>query len=226
MASCLLCSQIATSEITLADLLSFRRLPEPVICGNCEDQFERIDQQRTCVQCGREQEQAQICQDCVRWPEDGFKNRALYHYNDQLKRFMSQYKFNGDYRLRVIFQTAMRRAIVAWHPEIVVPIPITPVTLYQRGFNQVAGLLEGIPVVEALRTKQREKGTPQADKNRQQRLLTPQPFLLNIENDQLANKRILIVDDVYTTGRTIRHAATLLRESGASTVHGLTLAHG
>ena len=51
---------------------------------------------------------------------------------------------------------------------------------------------------------------------------TVQPF--GRKSGVIANKRVLILDDVYTTGRTIRHAAALMYEAGASEVQGNTLA--
>lgn len=139
---------------------------------------------------------------------------------------MSQYKFYGDYRLRQVFQGKIKREVKQIKADLVIPIPINPITYQQRGFNQVAGFLEGVKTTAALATIEQDKQLPQSAKNRQQRLQMKQPFKLNLSTEKFNKKRILLVDDIYTTGRTIRHAATLLLDAGASEVMGLTLAHG
>lgn len=70
----------------------------------------------------------------------------------------------------------------------------------------------------------KKKIIAQSEKNRQQRLQTPQPFqIIASAQSVILNQDVLIVDDVYTTGTTIRHAANLIQTAGARSVSGLTL---
>ncbi len=226
MAECLLCHRNSQEQLTLWQLLNFQPVEHSLLCRACLGSLEAISPEQACAGCGRAWSD-QLCTDCVQWREpSNFKNRAMFQYNDLLKQYMSQYKFYGDYRLRKVFQTKIVHEVNQFKADLVVPIPIDAATQQRRGFNQVAGLLEPVKTVEGLMTLESDKQQPQSAKNRQERLKSKQPFKLNLKAEKFNKKRVLIVDDIYTTGRTIRHAATLLLDAGASEVMGLTLAHG
>ncbi|WP_160114445.1 ComF family protein [Lentilactobacillus kosonis] len=170
-----------------------------------------------------------VCTDCQKWiiRQDNFINTAIFAYDNSMQLFMKQYKFNGDYRLRLIFSAFMQAFINQRYKVenlVIVPVPVTETTLLQRGFNQVCGLLSEVKYMDCLTMKAISK-VPQSMKTRQDRLLTPQPFELrpNLYKN-LTGKNILIVDDIYTTGVTIRHAAKALSIVQPSKIMGLTLA--
>ena len=139
-----------------------------------------------------------------------------------MKEWMHRYKFDGDYLLRRVFCGELTAAALQLGADCIVPVPVTATTMATRGFNQVTGLLN-CRLSPLLVTISREKQA-QSTKNRQERLATSQPFQLASTTSSLAAKRVLVVDDVYTTGRTIYHAAALLRAAGAREVLGLSLA--
>lgn len=226
MTTCLLCHREIAAPLTLWQLINFQPITEQIVCTRCRQAFSAIDPQLGCQSCGRLSNQKK-CSDCERWSSEiEFSNRACYTYNTAMKAYMSQYKFNGDYRLRTVFQLEIQREIQASKCDVVVPIPLHPDTLAARGFNQVEGLIGELPMLRALTTISATKAQHQSAKNRKQRLTTAQPFKLAVDSMQLYRKNVLIVDDVYTTGRTIRYAAFLLKKAGATTVKELTLAHG
>ncbi|MBS0936288.1 ComF family protein [Lactiplantibacillus plantarum] len=223
MLACLLCHNIITTKFTLPWILSWQPVMRPVVCSVCWRQFVRIDRATACSKCGRAQKRPQPCTDCQRWPEIGpFHNEALFEYNDAMHDYFQRYKFQGDYQLRQVFAKIMQQAVVQRCAEICLVVPVTPTTLQTRGFNQVAGWLAA-PLAPGLMTQATAKSVPQSKKDRQARLRTPQPFKM-APNTILAGRRVLLVDDIYTTGRTMHHAATLLLKIGAKSVTGLTLA--
>jgi len=117
----------------------------------------------------------------------------------------------------------------ASEPEVIVPVPLHPWRLWKRGFNQSASLgevlsrLSGVPLVPpCLRRTRRTRS--------QTRMTTRQRFQ-NVANAfetasplAVRNKRVLLIDDVMTTGATLCAAAQALRKAGATTVWGLTVA--
>lgn len=228
MTSCLLCGSQLMPVIDLRVLLSFCPLQKSETCQRCWQKFTPIQQTHCCPECGRQQSGTTQCSDCRRWGRtDGFVNRALFAYDEVMQAFMVQYKFRGDYRLRRVFQSAFIDGVKTLEPDLVVPIPVHPDTLRTRGFNQVAGFLEGVSWRDMLTTVAEIKQTPQSSKQRADRLVMPQPFKLKDEQKNICvGKRVLVVDDIYTTGTTIRFAADILRQAGSLEVHGLTLAHG
>lgn len=205
------------------------RIVDADVCKHCLDEFQWI-KQVVCPGCGQSQSTNKLCIKCVAWQKQtGFviKNRALLSYNEAMQNYMKQYKFTGDYRLRRVFSHSMKQLIEQQKVEVVVPIPVEASTWHERGFNQVTGIIDGVNYLEALTTVQQVKSTKQSHKNRQERLATPQPFALTNDEQllrQLRGKRVGLVDDVYTTGRTIYHAAALIQTLGPASVVSVTLA--
>lgn len=223
MNNCILCGQKITFPISIAFLLSLKPIKHKPMCDKCENQFAKIDPERICQQCGREMESSGVCIDCVKWQSVGNSliNRSVYKYNDAMKEYMHRYKFTGDYNLRKSFATEFCSHIDT--KKIIVPIPVSEETMAERRFNQVIGLLEKIEIVEALNINQESK-TRQSSLNRKQRLKSSQVFKINDNmKDVIKDKEIIIVDDIYTTGTTMHHAAQVLLENGAKSVRGLTL---
>lgn len=64
----------------------------------------------------------------------------------------------------------------------------------------------------------------QAKKTKEERMLMPQPFEVNVDKTKIINKEIILVDDVYTTGRTMFHAAECLLPYQPKTIRTFTLA--
>lgn len=228
MKRCLLCSRPLQIPVSLGFLLSFKPYRRAEVCQNCQNQFQKIDRHRCCRYCGRAgQFPDRICRDCRLWQRTAtadFRNRGLYRYNSAMSDYMKHYKFNGDYRLRRAFQPEFNQQARASR-RLVVPIPVHPSTYRRRGFNQVRGLLGDVPMVNVLVTRNSRKHRPQSSKDRPSRLRMPQPFkMVEGGRQKIMNQNVLVVDDVYTTGTTIRHAARLLKFNGAKSVTGLTLA--
>ncbi|MFC6180407.1 ComF family protein [Lactiplantibacillus daowaiensis] len=223
--TCLLCQQPLTTKLTLAWVLSWQALPRPVVCDTCWHRFRPIESATACPTCGRAQAQRQVCQDCRQWPtEPRFYNQALFTYNDAMQAYFKAYKFGGDFRLRTVFQNVIQQRLAQLSGDLVVAIPVNPSTMQTRGFNQVTGWLSHGENTSLLKTKASHKAVGQAAKNRQDRLLTTQPFQLATSTPALTEQTVILVDDVYTTGRTIRYAAAELLENGAKAVIWLTLA--
>ncbi|MFC4761306.1 ComF family protein [Fructobacillus durionis] len=231
MFECLLCSKKMDVRPNLLLLLTGYVPVQERLCNDCWQNFKEIGTY-FCSGCGRVEKKKRYCLDCRKWQKRGMamlENQALYQYNEEMKDYMARYKFIGDYRLAPIFAGKMRRAIRRRVKEekidMILPIPLSEERMAQRGFNQVEAFL---PVfakkVDLLAVKASHK-IDQSSKSRSERLKTRQPFELKAGMaGQVAGKHILLVDDVYTTGRTLYHAAQLLRQAGARKVSSQTLA--
>lgn len=150
------------------------------------------------------------------------KNYAIYEYNDKMHDYFKNYKFNGDFRLRKIFQNDFM-IYFQKKSEVLIPIPVSESTFQERGFNQVIGFLEKLDFVDCLEVINEKSN--QSKKNRKERLKLQQPFSVKQNKKQfIRDKEIILIDDIYTTGSTLRHASNLLLSNGAKKVSSVTLA--
>jgi competence protein ComFC len=115
----------------------------------------------------------------------------------------------------------LKEALKKYSDYLICPLPLSKERFRERGFNQVCGCLESADCsyIELL---ERKEPSPQSEKSRAERLKMEQPFALKVENRKIRNQRVLLVDDVYTTGRTLFHGAEILYKNGAKTVKSLT----
>jgi len=114
-------------------------------------------------------------------------------------------------------------------PEIVLPVPLHLKRLKERGFNQ-SGLLAGelarrlgAPVsFNAIARKNRTQ--PQTRLNRKERLENVKGAFEIRRAQSVRGRRILLIDDVFTTGATLSECSRILkRKGGASEVHAVTV---
>lgn len=224
--NCLLCNAPLNYHLGILDLVKLAPLSFRVICRKCAKSFDQIDSAMACPGCSRPQTKGHLCPECQRWAKQygwHLHHAALYTYNEAMKKFMRRYKFQGDYRLRRVFQDEFCRQVQSYHADLVIPIPVTVTTMAIRGFNQVLGLLGPITVATDILAHQARDKVAQSHKTRHQRIATPQPFYL-INSTIIRDKKVLLVDDIYTTGRTLYHAANLIKQAGCREILSLSLA--
>ncbi|MBU8905983.1 ComF family protein [Desertibacillus haloalkaliphilus] len=240
MQRCLWCSERFYQQAKWRFI--FGREKEVKICNRCESGLSPIKKGAPiCRGCGRslaELEprfcQGEHCTDCLRWEESDVwrgvlvKNRSLYSYDSFLKEWMARFKFRGDVILADALGDQFRALYEKECPNhLIVPIPLSDERLYERGFNQAEVLARLIaePLPALMRTEHEQK---QSKKNRSERLaLMHQPFAINEElRGEISGQKVVLIDDIYTTGATVRQAAVVLKRNGAASVSSLTLARG
>jgi competence protein ComFC len=231
---CLYCHQLYSESWSWAAL--FGQNAEPLLCQSCTAKLKLIKGD-ICRICGRlfslfpeQYRQGDSCYDCIRWEEDEEwagvlqQNRSLYVYNDFLKVVIAKIKYRGDAELvKAFYPVARSKFKSIYLKSLLVPIPLSEERHYERGFNQayiiarsfnknVHNLLE--------RNTHEEK---QSKKNRHERMKKKDNPFIVIDKEPIKGHSVLLIDDVYTTGSTLRYAAKVLIEAGAKRVSSITL---
>ncbi|TWT28449.1 ComF family protein [Planomicrobium sp. CPCC 101110] len=134
-----------------------------------------------------------------------------------MKDFLHQYKFLQDIVLSEVFARQLRDELGKTKAAIV-PIPMHPDKLEERTFSQIDCMLEaaGLRYSQYLTKSEQVQGK----KTKKERMSAPDLFHWNGKN---VPRKILLVDDLYTTGTTLRHAAKELKKAGAEEISFLAL---
>ncbi len=231
---CLYCDEPIQDELSWFTLF-FHTKKHP-LCHKCRRKLARIEGS-TCRICCRPLAEMikryihnDICSDCVRWERHPYwagvldQNISLYRYNEFLKQLIARFKYRGDYILAHAFSEEIHSILATLSFDYLVPIPLSEERLLERGFNQASALAveAGFATDQLLK---RVHGEKQSKKSRQERIKHGQLFALS-EIRVPTNRSIVLIDDIYTTGATVRHAAMVLKQAGAKSVISFTLARG
>lgn len=203
------------------------------ICNVCREKLKPITGPR-CFRCSKplKREEQEYCKDCrkTRLFDQGI---GIFPYGSVLQESLFQLKYGkrqeyGSFygQIAAVYS---REIIRHWGVEIIIPIPLHRKRMEKRGYNQAELIAEAlgktlcIPVDSRL-MKRKVNTRPQKELDyRERKQNMKNAFFLKGENRY---RRILLVDDIYTTGSTIEAAAELLKRNGAENVFFLTIAMG
>jgi ComF family protein len=227
-AECLLCRGLLAG-----------RDADRIVCPVCRHRWRPV-RPPWCERCGQPEPHFGPCRLCTAWPAALHAVRSAVWLAQGAREAVHALKYGGLPRIADELAAAMNPPVVATDP-VVVPIPLAPRRLRQRGYNQsewlalALGRRWGLPVARNLLSRVRETATQTA--------LTPETRLANVAGAFAVRTQIpgwltpgwqpgvnrpwpvlILVDDVFTTGATLAEAARALEQAGARRVLGVTFA--
>ncbi len=220
--------------------------PRCPICGEvvrspdslCRDCFEKISfiSRPYCQHCGKPLESylanTCYCASCLSQKSPFRLCRAAIEYDDFSKKIILDFKFRDCLENKVMLARWLFMAgkdIFAEGIDVIIPVPLHYARLFKRKYNQSAVLtaelskLCGIPGDYKSLRKIRHT-TPQVQCNGKQRSKNVKNAFDVIRPEKIKGKHVLLIDDVFTTGATLRECAKALKKAGAKSVDALTVA--
>lgn len=207
----------------------YRLIDRMPLCSSCLNNLPLIVGP-VCQCCGRpfvlanDAEKKGICGDCRLHPDSFLTNRSLLSYTDWGKELVSRFKYRGDERLAMLFANLLTIACLRYYRDnridVITYIPLHQSRLQERGFNQsellAVRLGTDLRVAVApflVRSKETAKLSKQAGRSSRYKSLQD-AFAPNnsVELRRFLEKnsplRILLIDDIFTTGATMRSCMT------------------
>ncbi|HSD36507.1 MAG TPA: ComF family protein [Rhodocyclaceae bacterium] len=200
-----------------------------VVCAACEDILPWHDCP-ACPSCALPVPQGQTCGRCLRHPPHFDTTLAAFEYEHPVREMVMALKFGAGFAVRDMLVSALL-AVVSdiddLQADLVVPMPLHRQRIAERGFNQSmelargVGRVLGLPVLPQL--VERDVDTRhQAGAPLRQRIKNVRGAFRCVE--AIVGKRVLVIDDVMTSGATLNELARTLKLAGATQVNNLVVA--
>jgi len=201
------------------------------ICAHC---WQTVSPYKgpACVRCGKPlvSDVSTTCGECLHDEPAFTSSRSFGLYEGALKKAINLLKYHNVKRLSRPLSdiiTSVKKPAV----DAVVPVPLYEKRLRQREYNQSALLAKysaeslGIAVILNCLVKTRDT-VPQVGLRSQDRRKNIKNAFTVRKRELIKGKNIMLVDDVVTTGATVRECSRVLKKAGAENIYVITLAHG
>lgn len=158
----------------------------------------------------------------------------MFKYDGLIRKLLLDYKFNEkSYLFRTfiqIFEKYYKKEYLQLDfYDIIIPVPMSKKRMKLRGYNQSE--LFAKKVSEITNIKLNKKALIKLKNNTAQSLLDKNSRLQNVQNmykinekENIKDKKILLIDDIFTTGSTVNECSKILKQAGACKIDVFTLA--
>jgi ComF family protein len=211
--------------------------PVPFFCRACWGSIQLLSGP-FCPCCGRPFASAcalqyspdHVCGACRSHHPAFTRAWSLYPYASPLREAVHLFKYNKKVSLANALGALMDRGLIeSVHVDVIIPVPLSLARLRTREYNQSLLLADrvsqarNIPLSYDNLVRIRETA-PQTELSRAVRLKNLRRAFAVRRPQDMTGKRVLVIDDVFTTGTTVNECAKALRKAGASEVYVCTLA--
>jgi ComF family protein len=216
----------------------FCETPGSFVCGDCESALPFVCESY-CTICGRPFPNMGVyavsvpvhpCGHCLKDKPAYDKHRALMSFEGVARDLVHNLKYKGEFWIRKFYADHLERLKGEFvDVDAIVPIPLHRMRLVSRGFNQsavLAGAWREVlckPLSLSLLSRRIDTIT-QTGLTRKQRSANLKGAFQVGSTDEIVGKKILLVDDVHTTGATLNAASRILKKAGAAAVFATSLA--
>jgi ComF family protein len=200
------------------------------LCSDCCRKLPRI-LPPFCDRCGKPQIGGTLCPSCwgVQAGIDGI--RSIFYFDGIVRKAIHELKY---YNLRALSDCIAEFLYTYLQTnkidgDTILPVPLHRDRLRQRGYNQSAllavklGKLAGLPVIEDCLIRIKDSKPQARTKTGEERRKNVTGAFI-CKSNALRGSRIILVDDVCTTGATLEACAETLKKAGVTSVWGLTVA--
>ena len=200
----------------------------PDICPACINSLLRIKSPCPCCGMPLQASESSHCGSCLQEPPPFQKTVSPYYYQPPLTQLVTNFKFHHQLKMARVLAALLGQDLSQRpRPECIIPVPLHPKRLRERGYNQaleIARLLGrqlAIPVDYQLciRTRHTAPQTGLDAKLRKQNIRNA--FAIKGECQY---RHVAILDDVITTGNTVSELAKLLRKNGVEEIEVWSIA--
>lgn len=208
---------------------------EGLTCPGCSVLLDSIREPR-CLICGKHLMDGEetICGDCKKKKHIYDYGLGAFEYTEEIKQCVHDLKYNGVKIYGTYLGREMgrryRNEISRMSVDGIIPVPIHKKRYIKRGYNQAAVIAEAIGKEVGIRVYDnylmRNKNTlAQKGLSDEERKKNVEKAFI-IANDVVKLRKVLIIDDIYTTGATIDECARVLKAAGCQAVYYLSVCIG
>ncbi len=204
-------------------------------CTKCRSKIELVGSDY-CLKCGQPiaRHNTELCDSCQKKKHNFEQVRAIYKYEGDMKQAIYRFKYGNKRCYARVFAKHAVKYYGEWirhnNIEAIVPVPMYKPKERRRGYNQATvfakelSAITGIPVMEDIIRRNTDTVAMKQliGIKRTKNLLNV--FTLTLKDVQF--RKVLIVDDIYTTGTTIDEVAKVLKQGGVTDVFGICVCIG
>lgn len=197
------------------------------LCLDCQANLPSLP--HSCIQCGRflTFPHEQLCGKCLSYPPPYDTTLALFPYQQPIIKLLTGLKFKGKLVYAKLFSKLLIEKIQHYYkeitlPDVIIPVPLHPARLRERGFNQALEIVRPIArffkiPMDYQATKRKKQTLAQAQLNARARQQNVRGAFKCSGN--YSGLTVAVFDDVITTGATVTALSKVLRQQGASNIH-------